>query len=65
MKFAENFEKSFKIQMPSVEVDIPPVWSISLLLFKRFNARRIFNIRNRTPHNYASFSTKLAILLES
>jgi hypothetical protein len=65
MKFAENSGKRFTIQIPSVEEDVPPVWSTTRFLFEHFNARRIFNISNRTPHKCASFSTKLAILLES
>jgi hypothetical protein len=51
MKSAENFETSFTIQIPSVEEDIPPVWSTTLFLFEQSDARRIFSIR--TPHNFS------------
>jgi hypothetical protein len=43
MKSTEIFEKSFTIQIPSVEEDIPPFWSTTLFLFEQFNARRTFS----------------------
>jgi hypothetical protein len=53
MKSAENFEQSFTILIPSVEEDIPPVWSTTLFLFEQFNAMsHIQHTKShRTPQN--------------